>query len=158
MLHVFPFFSIHTGLCFSIQIITVMLTQEHRLDIISLVKPHYAFHTNFYIFIHKRALHKSFHEIQISYSKSDFTCKCMIFRKMIMNCLCFYYMLFMIFTPPVQCRPPSVISIASRVCFSLGALITPAGSAFMFQLSYPSAYAVPGPARQCHVPQVTMLV
>ena len=42
---------------------------------------------------------------------------------------------------------PSVISIASRVFFSLGALITPAGSAFMFQLSYPSAYAVPGPAR-----------
>ena len=39
----------YTGLCFSIQIITVMLTQEHRLDIIGLVKSRYAFHTNFYI-------------------------------------------------------------------------------------------------------------
>ena len=29
---------------------------------------------------------------------------------------------------------PISYSIASRVCFSLGALITPAGSAFMFQL------------------------
>ena len=32
---------------------------------------------------------------------------------------------------------PSVISIASQVCFSLGALITPAGSAFSFSSTIP---------------------
>ena len=53
---------------------------------------------------------------------------------------------------------PSDICIASRVCFSLGALITPAGSAFSFSSAIPLPTRCQVPLGSAHVPQVTILV
>ena len=48
--------------------------------------------------------------------------------------------------------------IASRVCFSLGALITPTGSAFSFSSATPLPTRCHVPLGSAHVPQVTILV